>query len=383
MKISIIIPVYNVERFLRECLDSVVAQTFGDLEIVCVDDGSPDRCGEILDEYAANDSRFKIVKQKNAGLSAARNAGLAVATGEYVFFLDSDDFVAPTLCEKALAVALETGADATVFGGWDVDATGRNVVKTRRPNEALRGKTLVDPLEKLAFNFNFWGPTVWKFLWRRDFLNENSLRFLPGVVCEDAPFTAAAATLANGVAVCAETLIYYRLRDDSLMRNCESNVYRGGGVVAYDAALEAVERIFAARKESDSDVAQRLRTLILRRKIAFLANADGLPFSKETRAAFENGIRDGLVDGEICEATRRRAATAESVGGGRRERRRERRTRRKARALYRSLFAENRAVRFYFSLERRVRRAIKRNRFSRFFEKIRRAAKRLANGRKS
>ena len=91
--ISVIVPVYNVEKYLRKCVDSIVAQTYTNLEIILVDDGSPDNCGKICDEYAEKDSRIKVIHQKNGGLSAARNAGLDIATGDYIGFVDSDDYI--------------------------------------------------------------------------------------------------------------------------------------------------------------------------------------------------------------------------------------------------------------------------------------------------
>lgn len=94
-KISIIVPVYNVEKYLRRCLDSIRAQTFTDFECICVDDGSSDGSGKILDEYAEKDGMFRVIHQANAGVSAARNAGLDVARGEYVCFVDADDYIAP------------------------------------------------------------------------------------------------------------------------------------------------------------------------------------------------------------------------------------------------------------------------------------------------
>ena len=100
MKFSIIIPVYNVAPYLRECLDSVLAQTYPDWEAICVDDGSTDASGTILDEYAAKDTRFKVVRQENAGVSVARNRGMSRATGEIIYFVDSDDFVAENLLEE-------------------------------------------------------------------------------------------------------------------------------------------------------------------------------------------------------------------------------------------------------------------------------------------
>ncbi|MDR0336523.1 MAG: glycosyltransferase, partial [Planctomycetaceae bacterium] len=102
-KVSIIIPVYNAEKYLRDCLDSVANQTLKDIEIICVDDGSPDSCPQILDEYAANDNRFKIIHQKNAGVAAARNAAYPFIKGEYTLFVDSDDIIELDLCEKTVA----------------------------------------------------------------------------------------------------------------------------------------------------------------------------------------------------------------------------------------------------------------------------------------
>lgn len=101
-KLSVIIPVYNVEPYIRECLDSVLAQTFKDMEIICVDDGSSDRCPAIIDEYAQNDDRIKVIHQKNSGVVSARNVAIQIACGEYMAFLDSDDYISPDFYEKLL-----------------------------------------------------------------------------------------------------------------------------------------------------------------------------------------------------------------------------------------------------------------------------------------
>ncbi|MBO5696399.1 MAG: glycosyltransferase family 2 protein, partial [Alphaproteobacteria bacterium] len=100
-KISVIIPIYNVEKYLRRCLDSVLNQTFTDWQAICVNDGSPDNCADILDEYAKKDSRFIVVNKKNGGLSDARNVGMEHATGDYILYLDSDDFIHPQTMEIA------------------------------------------------------------------------------------------------------------------------------------------------------------------------------------------------------------------------------------------------------------------------------------------
>lgn len=104
-EVSIIVPVYNVEKYLKQCIDSILAQTFGDFELILVDDGSPDKCPEICDEYAKKDGRVKVIHKENGGLSSARNAGMKLACGEYILFCDSDDYVSPLWCELMLNAA--------------------------------------------------------------------------------------------------------------------------------------------------------------------------------------------------------------------------------------------------------------------------------------
>ena len=101
--ISVIVPVYKVEQFIHRCVDSILNQTYTNLEIILVDDGSPDRCGEICDEYAEKDSRIRVIHQKNGGPSAARNAGLDICTGEYIAFVDSDDYIEPDMLQQLLS----------------------------------------------------------------------------------------------------------------------------------------------------------------------------------------------------------------------------------------------------------------------------------------
>ena len=107
-KISVLIPVYNVENYLRECLDSIVAQTFHDFEVICVDDGSTDKSLEILQEYKNKDRRFTIIKQDHKGVGPARNLTLSLAKSKYVQFLDSDDFIEPNMFEKSITPQLNT-----------------------------------------------------------------------------------------------------------------------------------------------------------------------------------------------------------------------------------------------------------------------------------
>lgn len=120
-KISVIVPVYKVEPYLSRCLDSIINQTYRNLEIILVDDGSPDRCGEICDEYARQDSRIRVIHKSNGGLSDARNHGIDVATGDYIAFVDSDDYIATDMYEKMLARLEFDNSDMVVCNYYRFD----------------------------------------------------------------------------------------------------------------------------------------------------------------------------------------------------------------------------------------------------------------------
>ena len=109
--ISIIVPVYNVESYLADCVDSITAQTFKDIEIILVDDGSPDSCGQICDDYAKTDKRIRVIHKQNGGLSDARNAGIQLASGRYLGFIDSDDYIATDMFERLYNSIIETDSD--------------------------------------------------------------------------------------------------------------------------------------------------------------------------------------------------------------------------------------------------------------------------------
>ena len=209
--ISIIIPVYNVEKYLRRCLDSVLNQTFSDWEAICVNDGSPDNSDKILAEYAARDKRFKIVNKTNGGLSDARNAGMKVATGKYIMYLDSDDFIHPQTMELAHAMAVRDNSDIVSFT-YDrryrpalmirhfLHMNTDNVVpsRMRKKYDVTRIKTLVtDDVYRYATEktHNMFNPKrkwlikhcqVWKNMYRRELIAD--IPFIKGILFEDFPW---------------------------------------------------------------------------------------------------------------------------------------------------------------------------------------------------
>jgi len=142
--ISVIVPVYKVEQYLRRCVDSILAQTYTNIEVILIDDGSPDGCPAICDEYAEKDSRVVVIHQKNAGVSAARNAGLDVAKGDYIGFVDSDDWIEPDMYEVLLNLIINNNADISVITYIDeteectLKVTKSDTVEVINRNDAIR-----------------------------------------------------------------------------------------------------------------------------------------------------------------------------------------------------------------------------------------------------
>lgn len=207
--LSLVLPVYNVAPWLPACLDSIAAQTRQPDEIIAVDDGATDESPRILADYATLLPQMRIVRQENAGLSAARNTGLARATGEWLAFLDSDDRLAPAHCEYALGMAQRDDLDIALFNGW-FDHEGR------RPDEliydgepatgVMRGADwLRERLERRSL-FHM----VWLHMYRREFLARMRLRFVPPWIHEDVPWTTRALLGARRVRYDPAPLVYYR-----------------------------------------------------------------------------------------------------------------------------------------------------------------------------
>jgi CDP-glycerol glycerophosphotransferase len=207
----VVVPFYNVEPYLAACLDSIVGQSFQDIEVLLVDDGSPDGSRRIADEYAARDPRLRVVARENGGLGAARNTGIREARGRYLTFVDSDDVLPPHALRKLMHAAHESGSDIVVGAvdrfnsvrhwqsSWveDVHATGR------------RGITLTDHLPLLRNLY------TWNKVFRRDFWDAQDLWFREGVAYEDQPIITQLLARAASIDVLPDVVYLYRSRDDN------------------------------------------------------------------------------------------------------------------------------------------------------------------------
>lgn len=177
--ISVIVPVYNSEKYLKKCLDSLIHQTYRNLEIICVDDESQDRSGQIMDEYAGMDPRIKAIHRAHGGVSASRNTAMAAATGEWIASLDSDDYLDPGIYEKAVA-KLTDGVDILVYG--------TRLVYEDLPIDGLEHYFSLPPeggLERGDARRARLDVCLWNKLWRRSFMDEYGLKFPEGYVHED------------------------------------------------------------------------------------------------------------------------------------------------------------------------------------------------------
>ena len=210
--ISVIVPIYKVEPYLDHCVGSIVAQTYEKLEIILVDDGSPDNCPAMCDAWAAKDSRIKVIHKENGGLSDARNAGLAVATGEYISFIDSDDYIAPEFVAELHEAMLHTGADIAECATAYVDEDGnilrqRNVAPVAQMDklEALRRLVLEDGIYQ----------TVWNKLYRREVID--GILFEKGKHHEDDFWTYQIFDRMEKLAVAERPMYYYLQRSGSII----------------------------------------------------------------------------------------------------------------------------------------------------------------------
>lgn len=235
--LSIIVPVYDVERYLPKCIDSILAQTFTDFELILVDDGSPDSCPALCDAAAAKDARIRVIHQKNGGLSAARNAGLDAARGAWIGFVDSDDYIAPEMYEAMYHAVQSTGADLALCDYVKVDETGALCTQTHVavPQKSLTGREL---LQKA-----YWTTVqiAWNKLYHRTIFAQ--LRYPVGKLNEDFFVIPEICLNTQRAVVVPEVLYYYVQRGDSIMG--KSRTLRH-----YDAA-EAAQRYWDCLVENE------------------------------------------------------------------------------------------------------------------------------------
>ena len=212
VKVSIIVPVYNVERYIKKCLDSLVCQTLNNIEIIVVNDGSPDNSELIINEYAQKYSNIRYFKKENGGVGSARNFGLSKAIGKYILFVDSDDYIDITMAEKMYNSAVINNSDMVICNINDLNEKTGNIV--RYFNNTV-GVTNVYDNKALMLN----RPAPWNKLYRKELFDDPEFRYVSNKWYEDLRLTTKLYLKCKTISFVEENLYYYLIRENSIMNN--------------------------------------------------------------------------------------------------------------------------------------------------------------------
>ncbi len=239
--ISVIVPIYNVEAYLHQCVDSVLNQSFKDLEVILVDDGSPDRCPEICDAYACQDARVKVIHKENGGLSSARNCGLRAASGTYVMFLDSDDYWLDNCLETFLKMEKKWQPEVVAFPAirWQYKENIFSAAEVSYP-EWLNDASIQQVLEYLIAHDLYAGSSCKKIL-KREFLLKHDLFFVDGIKSEDIEWSFRLLEHVENFKFLNEAFYVYRMGRSDSITNTINEAHLGQYLEFLGVAKEKIE----------------------------------------------------------------------------------------------------------------------------------------------
>ena len=301
--VSVIIPFYNVEEYLPKCLDSVVNQTLQDIEIICVDDGSTDSSAAIVEAYRERHSNITLLRQKNSGVSIARNAGLDIATGEYIYFLDSDDALELHGLERLYDVASAGKLDILLFNTKSITSSkslerichSEAVLFTREKDYS--GLCTGQEMFLRTFPDGKHYPVVWVYLLRREFLLEQQLQFYPGIIIEDVPYMFRCMMLAQRVDYIPDQLHVRNVREGSVMTSGRYIRHLEGYAVGYCDTLSFLQDV-----QLREDVAALMDEFLHSSYCVALRNVWKHLSEEERQKNFRHG---GIAAAHILETLRR------------------------------------------------------------------------------
>lgn len=255
IKVSVIVPVYNVEKYLGICLDSITKQTLKEIEIICVNDGSTDNSFDILENRSKEDTRIVIFTQKNKKLGGARNTGMREAKGDYIAFVDSDDWIAPDFLEKLYNAAKK----------HDADMSCTSVVKFSKEKEEYRNRFIEEKVfydKSEMFEICECPPCfyVWNKLYRRLFLLEHHLFFKEFVVYEDAEYSTLALIKANKIVTVPDTCYHYRRNPSSITKSKQTKKMQLDKYNALKAFLGIIDEYDIKIKKRYRSITKRIFT---------------------------------------------------------------------------------------------------------------------------
>lgn len=252
--ISIIIPVYKVEKYLEKCIESVLKQTYTNLQIILVDDGSPDNCGKICDEYAKKDPRIEVIHKVNGGLSDARNVGIAKAKGKYIGFVDSDDYIKEDMYEILINLIKEYDADVSICNLYDV-IDGKEYI--RNNEDGIQEYSRLEILKEVLLDKNI-QSYAWNKLYKKKLFDE--IKYPIGKKYEDIGTTFYVFEKCNKIVVTSEPEYYYLKRSDSLVNNVTESTVLDYTDIIIQRYLYTQKNIEELRKYNNYYLAKTLIT---------------------------------------------------------------------------------------------------------------------------
>lgn len=300
--LSVVIPVCNAQKYLNACLDSILGQTMTDMELICVDDGSKDNSGAMLDEYARKDSRVRVIHKVNTGYGHSMNVGFDAAQGEYIGIVESDDWIEKDMFERLCTAAKLTDADVVKSNFFFYYGEGENrdeffgVIPPRLCGRVFRPLDDVD-LEKI----DFWNgkPSIWSAIYRRDFIRGNHIRFheTPGASYQDASFNFKVWACADRVFCLDRALLHYRQDNSASSVNASTSK-----VYCVRDEYEEMERFIAARGKDQqmlTHIMNRLRFDTYMWNIERLASPMKEEFAAYAAETFAELQRSGALDSSM------------------------------------------------------------------------------------
>lgn len=264
--VSIIVPMYNVEAYLPKCVDSILNQTHRNIEVILVDDESPDHCGEIADAYKKKDPRVKVIHQKNKWLGGARNSGLKIAQGAYILFVDSDDYIRKDMCEQLLAYIGEHDVDIVVFDMYHVDRQG-NIISTSsspiEPHVVYQGAPGRSVLYDLIIRTHTVNSACRKF-YRRTLLTENNLFFDEEIrYAEDYEFCLRLFPMVESYVYLDQPFYFYVQNDESIMNKADPEIVNKF-IILFKYREEFIEKYGLESEENRKASAMLLCNMIVK-----------------------------------------------------------------------------------------------------------------------
>lgn len=294
-KVSIVIPVYNAEKSIERCLDSIIEQSFSDFELILVNDGSTDSSLKILEEYAEKDERIKFITQENAGPSTARNTGIDNATGKYVYFVDADDYIVKDAIERFYRAAISSGAELTVCGYYIIkDGNTKEFESYYEPGVYEESESREIALDLLNnHSYKYLRPYIWIRMVRRDVLENPRLRFTDGIRrSEDYLFTTELHFRISKLCLITDQYLYYYVDTE----NSITNAY----VENYWQMAKRINETLLERLPEIEMIKERLHTVLIYRSLIALNNAalaeDKIIFDADAKDILEDEVLYHAID---------------------------------------------------------------------------------------